>query len=142
MMPMVSHSFSASLITWVEKSTVLPCSRHSRMNPMMAARGHDVEAAGRLVEDHDRRIVHQRARDGDFLLHAGRELVAAAMTEFVHLQALEERVDAAAQGVLVESVEAAEIFDHLLRGKAPVERRRGGKKTDVSADFLGIARMS
>src|SRR6266478_4396518 len=35
MMPMVSQSFSTSLMMWVEKMTVLPLSRHSRMKAVM-----------------------------------------------------------------------------------------------------------
>src|SRR6267142_2724399 len=34
-MPMVSQSFSTSLMMWVEKMTVLPLSRHSRMKAVM-----------------------------------------------------------------------------------------------------------
>src|SRR5882724_10483193 len=41
--------------------------------------GHDVQAAGRFVEDHDGRIMDERAGDGGFLLHTCRELVAAAV---------------------------------------------------------------
>ena len=56
------------------------------MNPTMARAANDVESGGWLVEDHHGRIVNQRAGDGDALLHARGKLVAAAMTEFVHLQ--------------------------------------------------------
>src|SRR5260370_13692255 len=45
------------------------------------AGSHNVEAAGRLVENHHRGIVNERAGDGSFLLHTGGELVAAAAAE-------------------------------------------------------------
>src|SRR5436190_18816758 len=50
------------------------------------ARGHDIEAIGGLVEDHDRRIVDESAGDGSVLLHAGGEVVAPAGTEADHVQ--------------------------------------------------------
>src|SRR2546423_9258012 len=50
------------------------------------ASGHDVEAIGGLIEDHDRRIVNEGAGDGGLLLHAGGKLVAAAVAEAVHFQ--------------------------------------------------------
>src|SRR5438105_12246386 len=57
------------------------------------ASGHDIEAVRGLVEDHDRRIVDEGAGDGSFLLHAGGELVAAAITEAVHVETVEDVVD-------------------------------------------------
>ncbi len=102
------------------------------------ARGHDVQADGRLIENHDRGIVHQRARDGNFLLHSGGKLVAAAVAEIVHFKAREKFIDAAAQSGFVEAMQAAEIFDHFLRGEAAVQRRGCGKKPDARADFLRI----
>src|SRR6266571_6844916 len=58
------------------------------------AGSHNVEAAGGLVENHYRRIVNEGAGDGSFLLHAGGELVAAAVAEAVHVQAIKDIVDA------------------------------------------------
>src|SRR5437879_2195487 len=58
-----------------------------------SARGHDIEAIGGLIEDHDGRIVDEGAGDGSFLLHAGGELVAAAIAEAVHVEAIENVVD-------------------------------------------------
>src|SRR5207244_12722483 len=42
------------------------------------ARGHDIEAVGRLIEDHDRWIVDASAGDGSFVLPAGGKVVAVA----------------------------------------------------------------
>ena len=54
-----------------------------------AAGGHDVEAVGRLIEQHRLRVVDQRARDGD--LHAfalgialRRAVCKVAQTEFLY----------------------------------------------------------
>src|SRR5260370_5244976 len=57
------------------------------------AGGHDVEAVGGLVKDHDGWIVHEGAGNGSFLLHAGGELVASAIAEAVHVQAVEDVVE-------------------------------------------------
>src|SRR5215475_6407801 len=57
-------------------------------------RGHNVQAQCGLVKDHDRRIVHQGARNGSLLLHAGGEFVAAPVAETVHVQPIEDFVDA------------------------------------------------
>src|SRR5713226_8442054 len=65
------------------------------------ARGHDVETVRGLVEDHNGRIVNQSAGDGSFLLHAGGEFVATAVTEAVHVETVEDVVDALFQGGFV-----------------------------------------
>src|SRR5712692_1842167 len=57
------------------------------------ARGHDVEAERRLIENHYRRIVDKRPGDGGFLFHAGGEFVAAAVAEVIHIQPSEEVID-------------------------------------------------
>src|SRR6266849_4212792 len=63
--------------------------------------GHDIEAVGGLVEDHDRGMVNEGAGDGSFLLHAGGELVAAAVAEAVHVQTIKDIVDALFQSSFV-----------------------------------------
>src|SRR5690348_16892481 len=65
------------------------------------AGGHDVEPGGWLVKNHYGRVVDQRAGDGSFLLHAGGEFVAAAIAEAIHIQAIENVVDALFEGGLV-----------------------------------------
>src|SRR6266851_668666 len=102
------------------------------------ASGHDVEAESGLVEDHHRRVMDQGASDGGFLLHAGGKLVAAAVAEGVHIEAIENDVEALFERGFVETVEAAEIFDEFLGGEAGVERGGGGKKADVGAHFFGM----
>src|SRR5216683_367391 len=88
------------------------------------ASGHDVEDQG--------------ASDGSLLLHAGGKLVAAAVAEGVHIEAIENDVEALFERGFVETVEAAEIFDEFLGGEAGVERGGGGKKADVGAHFFGM----
>jgi len=51
--------------------------------------GHDVESAGRFVEDHDLGAVHDGSGDGDPLFLSGRELIAAAVLEFGDLQSFD-----------------------------------------------------
>src|SRR5690349_11878589 len=57
------------------------------------ARGHDIEAIGRLVEDHDGGVMDESAGDGGFLLHAGGEFVATTVAEAIHIEAVEDVVD-------------------------------------------------
>src|SRR5882762_10150044 len=57
------------------------------------AGGHDVEAVGGLVENHNGWIVDEGPGDGGFLHHSGGELVAAAVAKTVHVQAGENVVD-------------------------------------------------
>src|SRR5712691_797690 len=102
------------------------------------ASGHDVEAVGGLVEDHNRGIVDESAGDGGFLLHAGGKLVTAAVAEAVHVQAVEDFVEALFEGGFIKTVEAPEVFDELLGGEAGIKRGGGGKKADVGAHFLGM----
>src|SRR5260370_20445695 len=97
------------------------------------AGGHDVDAVGGLIKDHDGRIVDESTGDGSFLLHAGGELVAATITEAVHVQAVEDVIDALFQRGFVQTIEAAEVFDHFLSGEARVERGGSGKEADVGA---------
>src|ERR1700730_12650454 len=98
------------------------------------AGGHDVEAVGGLVENHYRRIVDKRAGDGGFLHHTGGKLVAAAIAETVHVQAVENVVHTFFQGGFVEAVKAAEVLDEFLGGEPSIERRGGGEETDIRAD--------
>src|SRR5882762_9461364 len=102
------------------------------------AGGHDIEAVGRLVEDHHRGVVNQCAGDGGFLHHSGGELVAAAVAETVHVQAIEDVVDAFFQRGFVEAVEAAEVFNKFLGGKPAIEGRGGGEEADVGADLFRL----
>src|SRR6476646_697492 len=102
------------------------------------ASGHNIEAVGGLIEDHDRGIVYESAGDGGFLHHAGGELVAAAVAEAVHVEAVENVVDPFLKRGFLEAIEAAEVFDKFLGGGPGIDRRNGGEETDVGADFFGV----
>src|SRR6266852_7245759 len=102
------------------------------------AGGHDVEAVGGLVENHDGWIVDEGPCDRGLLHHAGGELVAAAVAELVHVQTAENVVDAFFQGGFVEAIEAAEVFNKFLGGEPAIEGRGGGEEADVGADFFGL----
>src|SRR5256884_9623477 len=65
------------------------------------AGGHDIEAVGRLVEDHHRGGVNEGAGDGGFLHHSGGELVAAAVAETVHVQTAKYGINALFEGGFV-----------------------------------------
>jgi hypothetical protein len=102
------------------------------------ASGHNIETDGRLVEDHHRRIMNESARDGGFLLHTSGKLVAAAVAEAVHVQTIENFVNALLKSRLGKAVEPGKIFDHFLRREAGIERGGGGEEAHVGADFLRI----
>src|SRR4029077_16228514 len=65
------------------------------------AGGHDVQAVGRFIENHNGWIVNEGAGDGGFLHHAGGELVAAAVSKTVHVQTVENIVNALFQSRFV-----------------------------------------
>src|SRR6266699_128052 len=85
------------------------------------ARGHDIQTERGLIEDHDRGIVDKRAGYGSFLLHACGQLVAASVAKTVHVEAVEDVVDALLERGLVEAVETAEVFNQFLGGQAGIE---------------------
>src|SRR5579884_55609 len=94
------------------------------------SRRHDVQAQRRLVEDHHRRIMHQRPRNRGLLLHPGGKLVAAPVAKAVHIQPVKNFIHALLQRGLIEAIQSAEIFDHFLRGQSRIERRRRGQEPD------------
>ena len=61
--------------SWVTRTTARPSSAASRSRASTAAPGLGVEVAGRLVGEQERRVVDERARDGEALLLAAGELV-------------------------------------------------------------------
>ena len=55
--------------------------------------GDAVKAAGRFVGEHDRRLQHQHARNGDTLLFAAREFVGERARQVGEADALQSAVD-------------------------------------------------
>src|SRR5579863_3881685 len=100
------------------------------------SRGHDVQAQGRLVENHHRRIMHQGPRNRSFLLHAGGKFVAAPVAEIVHVQPFKYFIDALFQGRGIKAIQLSEILDHLLRRQPRIQRGRSGQKSAIGAHSL------
>ena len=94
MTTMRSHSAATSCMMWLENSTQRPSRLQLSQEIAQAARGHDVEAVGRLVEHDVARIVHQRARDRGLDALALREALGAAIGDVAHLQRLDQRIGA------------------------------------------------
>src|SRR5208337_2111179 len=102
------------------------------------ARGHDVQAKRGLVKNHNLGVVDEGAGDGGLLLHPGGELVTAAVAERVHVQASKDVIHAFLQSGFIETIQPAEVFDHLLRGEAGVESRGGGEEADIGAHLFRL----
>ncbi|MCE2862835.1 MAG: hypothetical protein LW690_10310 [Opitutaceae bacterium] len=81
---------------------------------------------------------HDRARDGGLLLHAGRQLVAAAVEELSHPEALGKLAGAGADGGVGHAVEAPEVADHLAGGEPRIERGGGREKTHPGPNAVGF----
>ena len=103
-------------------------------------RRHHIESKRRFVENHNGRIMNQRAGDRRFLLHAGGKLVAAPVEEFVHVELVRQPLRARAHFGRREIVERAEIRDHLPRRETAVKRGRGGEEADVRPYLLRCRR--
>src|SRR5690348_12031168 len=103
-----------------------------------AAGGHNVEAVGGLVKDHDGRVVDESASDRGLLFLTSGELVAAAVAKVVHVETVEDVVDALFQSGFVEAVEAAKVFDQFLSAEAGIKGGGGGEEADVGANFFGM----
>src|SRR5215471_2240308 len=102
------------------------------------ARGHHIEPRRGLVENHDRRIVDERAGDGGLLLHAGGKLVAPPVAKTVHIQAVENVVDALFERGLVEAIQASKVLDKLLGCQARVKCCSCGQEADIRANLFRL----
>ena len=98
----------------------------------------DVEARGWLIEDHHRRIVNERASDGNPLLDARGESLAAAIAKGIDIQPLEKREGAPAGARPIQTMKAAEVFHHLEGRQAAVQGGSCRKKAQVLASFFGL----
>ena len=86
--------------------------------PELAAR-HRVDARGRLVEQDDLRLVHQRARERQLLLHAARQALGQPRPERRQLHHVEQPVPALA--VVRHAVDLGEEGDVLVDREVAVE---------------------
>ena len=80
-----------------------------------------VEADGRLVEQHEPRPVHERARDQQPPAHAARELVDARVAPVDEVRELERALDRRAPLGRGDPVEVREDEQVLLDGQRHVE---------------------
>ena len=69
-----SAALRAKPISWLTTIMVMPLSRKRTHDLQHRAHQLGIERAGRLVEQHDPRLERDRARDGDPLLLAARQL--------------------------------------------------------------------
>ena len=98
-----------------------------------------IDTAGRLVEEHDRRLVENGAAEREPLAPAGREragerALAAAKTGHVEHEGAPR-----GEPIRVEPVDAAEERDVLIDGQLLVEREALRHVADAALDALGIA---
>ena len=98
-----------------------------------------VETGGRLVKDHHRRVVDDRAGDGDLLLHAGRHLRPQHVPKVSHLQLEEDLLQSRLKDILGHPVQPTVVFYHFPGGHAVVDAGVVGHEPDVRADALGLS---
>src|SRR5688572_28813664 len=102
-----------------EEDRLAPVAQAAHVVAQEAA-GEDVQAGGGLVEDEERRVVNQGARDRDPLLLAGRELLAAAAEEMGEIEGCGHLGDAPVEPRPVHAVETTEVVELLAGGEAAV----------------------
>src|SRR5205085_5653124 len=128
-----------------EHAVVLLRELTDELADLALARG--VEAVGRLVEDHERRVAEQRGRDPEALLHPERVGAVLRASARAEADALEERIDARPRGAPADERECGEV---VATAEVRIERRRlddgagGGQGVlalppDVVAHHLGGA---
>ena len=122
---------AATFASWVTSTSVTrrvrrTCSSRSRMWRAVGA----VEIPGRLVGEHQRRIVGQRARDRHALLLAARELRRIVMAAIVQPHLVEQRLGAG--GGIGAARDLHRHLDVLERG----QRRHQVEELEDEADLL------
>jgi hypothetical protein len=99
-----------------------------------------VQAGGRLVEEEDRRAVHERERQVEPALHAARVAADLAVGRVGEADALEQLGAAAAPLGLGQPVEPALQLHVLAAGEEVVERGVLQRRADVPAHVGAMAR--
>ena len=100
-----------------------------------------VEADGRLVEQHEPRPVHERARDQQPPAHAARELVRARVAAVGELRDLERALDRRLALAARDPVEVREHAQVLLDGQRRVEVVELRHDAHLGARRLRVARQ-
>ena len=103
------------------------CDDHAHVRPTRADRidqlpelpaRERIDARGGLVENEEIRIVHQRAAEADFLLHAARELAAWSIRKRVEPGGFQKLVDALAplgRALAEQAAEEVDVVEHAER---------------------------
>ena len=133
MMPTRSQVCSTSGRICDERKTVRPSALHLGDHVVELMLIQRVEAAGRLVEDQQARLVHEGLHQPDLLLVAARILAEApAGVEF-------EAVDQGLQiGLVDAAAQVAEVCEDLRAGERGVEREFAGQVADEPLDLGGL----
>src|SRR5262247_1503260 len=77
-----------------------------------------IDAGRRLVENEQVRIVHQRAAEADFLLHAARELAARPASKRIETRRRQENIDARSplgSALPEQAAEEVDVVEHAER---------------------------
>ena len=98
-----------------------------------AARAHDVESVGRLVEDDVLRRVHQRAGDGHLAALAVAEAGGAAVLDPAHVERDDQLVDPLLERVALQPLQLAEVANVLARGETRVDGAGVGEHAEPGA---------
>ena len=106
--------------------------------PELAARDR-IDAAGRLVEEDDARLVEQRDRERQLLPPAERDRADELIGGVLEPEAREHPAGAVADVAIAQVVDAAVERDVLADGEVLVEREALAHVADVALDALGLA---
>ena len=124
---------TASGMLWVTKRLVF---LRSTPNPQQfdieLVPGHCIERAERLVQQKDPRVVHQRARDTDALLHAARQFRWPPIREFGEVDKLQQLKRADFERLPIEPENFLWQQNVLENGAPPHQRGRLKHNADVT----------
>ena len=135
-----SQSWSASSRYWVVRKIVVP----SRVDPPQLLPDRQparrVEAGGRLVEEEDLGLVHERRREVEPALHAAGVALDHPVGGVLELDQLEQLAAAALGRRAVEAEQPPVQDEQLAAGLARVEAGLLQRDADPPAHAVGVAR--
>ena len=97
-----------------------------------------VDARGRLVEEDELRVVHERAREREALLHAAGQRARLHVLQVEQLDVAEQLVHARVGAGAGDAVDAGEEAEVLLDGEIRVERERLRHVAGLALDALAL----
>ena len=121
MMPMRSHSWSASSMLWVVKTTVWPLSWRLSTISQRPIRLCGIEAGGGLVEKQDGGPVEHRAGDHQPLRQASRERHHRRLGSLAQVEHHQQLVGGGSRGGGAHTEEPAVEIEVLPHGQRPIE---------------------